>query len=140
MAESIIVHFARADRATVAYLLKQSACSSRGDHGWEYPSGGAPTLLIGYYSDIGTEYDQADLHRLAASLGGAPVSSIAIELRRSAGSRAIDDAIGLSASLLSHAEGVVDDTYSEIWTLDDIQHGVRKHDGGFLDCYRNQNV
>jgi len=70
-------------------------------------------------------------------LGRPPASAIVIELRRSFASQAIDDAVSLCAKLLGQIDGVVDDTYSEVWTSAEIQTRVIKHDGAFLDCYRN---
>jgi len=49
----------------------------------------------------------------------------------------VDDAATVARELLRRLDGVVDDTYSELWRLSDIEAGVVKRDGRFLDCYRH---
>ncbi len=137
MAESIIVYFATVDRAAVAKLLRESGCSKTDDQRWQYPRSGMPTLLLAPYTDLDSEYDEDDRRAIFTRLGGRPACAVIVELRRHFSSRAVDDATDLCRRLLGQADGVVDDTYSELWTCTEIQTRAIKRDGSFLECYRN---
>jgi hypothetical protein len=88
------------------------------------------------YDDLINEYEDGEVDRLVAALGCLPSSTLCIELRRSCGGRACDVAEELSVLFLEQFPGVVDDLYSECWTLAEIQRGLEKSSGAFLDCYR----
>jgi hypothetical protein len=95
------------------------------------------SVLVYAYPDIFDEYAPAELERLVAEMGGAPTASIAVELRRSRGAEAVGAAAAVARHLLSRCGGIVDDTYSELWRLPEIEEGAVKRDGGFLECYRH---
>ena len=48
----------------------------------------------------------------------------------------MDAAAALVRELLRRLGGIVDDTYSQLWQLAEIEAGESKQDGRFLDCYR----
>jgi len=60
MAESIILHFATADEATVAKLLLASGCSQPDARRWQYPEKGTPRLFLAPYTDLDSEYAEDD--------------------------------------------------------------------------------
>ena len=137
MAESIIVHFRSADRSAVAAALGELASRvPQDEETWYYPHETAATLIVYPYNDLQTEYEAGDIARLQWLLGNFPTCSIGVELRRSAGNRAADDATTLVRGLLGKLDGIVDATYSEMWTCREIETGAAKQDGPFLSCYR----
>jgi hypothetical protein len=114
MAENIILHFRTTDRAALKAALDQLALpAGRSGEARRYPNQEDYTLTIYPYDHILTEYEPKDIVRLRSVLGDQPSASPAIELRRSAGNRAVNDATTLTVELLRLFKGVVDDTHSE---------------------------
>jgi hypothetical protein len=145
VAENIIIHFHQADRAEVLKAVTTElaplayAAGPRDSDGWRYPTPEFDTLLIQSYEDLEAEYLPDEISRLKSLLGSLPSYSLVIELRRSRGDRAVNDAAKLAAALLCLFDAVVDDTYSEsdnFWTLEQVMTDAAKSDGSFLDCYR----
>jgi hypothetical protein len=140
MAESIIIHFRTADPATMVAAVIELGAVASGKSGkfWRYPNENAYTLSIYPYEDFSTEYSPDDQLRVHSMLGGLPSTSVALELRRSSGIQAVQDAAAVATELLRLLDGIVDDTYSELWTLQDIESRRVKQDGAFMDCYRSR--
>ena len=139
MAESIIVHFKTADRQAVADAVRQMALPVEYIKPmWRYPDTDAYTLTLYFYDDMLIEYEPEDIDKVRHALDGMPSVSTAIELRRSSGNKGVDDASAHAMRLITALPGIVDDTYSAIWTREEIASRVIKSDGGFLDCYRRE--
>lgn len=139
MAESIIVHFKTADRHAVADAVRQMALPVEYiKPTWRYPDTDAYTLTLYFYDDMLTEYEPENIASVRHALDGMPSVSLAIELRRSSGNKGVDDASAFAMRLITALPGIVDDTYSAIWTHEEIASRVIKNDGGFLDCYRRE--
>lgn len=137
MAESIIIHFKSADYIQVADAVGELAALV-GSSGavWQYPNEGAFSITMYFYEELHEEYEASDVEQLVGRLGNLPSASLAIELRRSRGDAAVQDASRVAMQLLRVLEGVVDDTFSVIWTLEEIEQQAVKIDGQFLQCYR----
>lgn len=135
MAESIIIHFSEATWETLGIFLDQVACKVSDKH-WNYTDCKQPLVFVYEYDSILNEYEDENLDQLFEYIDDFPKISICLQLRRSLGNQSIDGATELSKVLLQKFPGVVDDTYSEIWTLKDINNRVKKQNGAFLDVYR----
>jgi hypothetical protein len=92
------------------------------------------------YADHRVEFEPDDLERLCRLLGGYPAAAVCLQLRRSLGDRSCDAAAGLTVDLLRAFAGVADDTFADgdegYWSLPDLEAGVVRRHGRFLDCYR----
>ena len=135
MAESIAVHFVEANWNTLRQFLDEVACKVETDR-WSYPNCEKPLVWAYEYDLILNECEDGDLDQLFKYLKDFPKSSVCIELRRSFGNDSVDSAVKLTISLLQKFAGVVDDTFSEIWTLEEIENRTRKKNSAFLDAYR----
>ena len=139
MAESIVLHFKNADWKILRPVLAaeaEEAGDCAADERWLYPDNDNASTILYEYDSVINEYEDSDVDILIDRLGEWPSATLCIELRRSVQKRACDDAERLSLLLLNLFEGIVDDTYSEMWTRQEIEEGVHKKDGKFLDCYR----
>jgi hypothetical protein len=108
---------------------------------WFYPPPTGANSVILYRDDLYgghllDEYEPEDRAHLLAALGGPPSAILMIELRRSQGRRAVDDAASVALRLLRRFDGLADDLAGELWTLDEIEGGAGKKHGAFLDVYR----
>ena len=135
MAESIVIYFVEADWESLRRFLDQAACPVE-TGGWLYPNGEQPLVYVYEYDSILDEYADEDLDRLFGPLKGFPASSLCIELRRSLGNRSVDGAVKLTVRLLEKFAGVVDDAFSELWTLEEIENLIEKKNSRFLDVYK----
>jgi hypothetical protein len=135
MAESIIIHFRDADHSSIEGALGDCACATT--TGWRYPDEDRYTVTMYAYDDLAQECGPEDVARIQRALGGLPTYSLVIELARSRGNQAVDDAACVARKLLGRFDGVVDDTYSELWTPAELEARTEKRGQAFLDCYRH---
>ena len=135
MAESIAVHFVEADWNLLRQFLDEAACKVETDR-WHYPDCEEPLVYAYEYDSILNEYEDEDLDQLFRYLKDFPKSTLCIQLRRSLGNDSVDGAVKLTIELLKKFAGVVDDTFSECWMLEEIENRVRKKNAVFLDVYR----
>jgi hypothetical protein len=141
MAESIALFFRRAGWDEIADEVSRFAEEGVA-HRWFYPPPPETSSVIldrddtcgGHLLD---EYEPEERARLLAALGGPPSAVLIIELRRSQGRRAVDDAASVAVRLLRRFGGLADDLAGELWTLDEIEGGAGKKRGAFLDVYRH---
>ncbi|MBA2676841.1 MAG: hypothetical protein H0U76_00345 [Ktedonobacteraceae bacterium] len=143
MAESIAIYFTDASYDDLKKVLNEVASHQGRSYGgsqdwWLYPTFDDNVSIYDYEASL-NEYEDEDLDRLFGVIDNFPSATLVIELRRSQGDKACGDATKLVVLLLQRFAGVVDDLYSEAWTLDEITQGVKKKDGAFLDCYRQAN-
>lgn len=136
MAESISLHFLKATWADLHRVLDPLAVWIEEFQQWNYPDAANPSVSLYEYDNLLEEYEDEDLDRLFAAMGDWHSSILCIELRRSQENRACDDAERLTLLLLEQFVGAADDSYSAVWTRQEIAEGVCKQDGKFLDCYR----
>jgi hypothetical protein len=142
VAESIILHFCGPRQSDAEQAMEKLGTRLRpyaGEWCFAYPPAseeGGHAVLVYAYPDILEEYEPENLKQLIVELGGVPTASVAVELRRSRGAEAADAAAAVVRELLRRLGGIVDDTYSQFWHLAEIEAGVSKQDGRFLDCYK----
>jgi hypothetical protein len=135
MAESIAIHFKRARWDELRPVLDSVASPVEPDR-WHFPRQGEPCVWIDPCDDLLNEYEDQDLDRLFKFLDDFPSSTLCIQLRASQGNKACDCAMELVLLLLKQFEGIADDLLLACWTMDEINEGVTKDTGRFLDCYR----
>jgi hypothetical protein len=128
VAVSFIIHFRRAEESAVAGTLDRVA--KREQDQWLY---GAPSLIVMPYRDLHLEYEQHERAKVESALGSPPTASLIVRLRPHHDARS--DAEELVLKLLASHSGMVDDTYSDLWTSDEIANETSKRHGRFLDCY-----
>lgn len=140
MAESIALFFRTAGWDEIAAELSGFAGPGPLDQ-WFHPAPPAESSVAIYrYDDdpyLLDEYEPDEVDRLLAALGGFPSAILAIELRRSQGRRALDDAAAIALRLLRRFDGVAEDVHDELWTLREMEEGAGER-GRFLDAYRAQ--
>lgn len=146
MAESISIHFKTATWDELRPFVNSIAFWYAETSVWFYPkisedeeAFNEDNIEVRLYDhdSIINEYEDEEIDKLVEALGDFPSSTLTIELRRSKGKQACDAAADVTAQVLQHFEGVVDDGF-EIWTPTEIEQGIEKEYGGFLQCYREQ--
>ncbi|HEX8830988.1 MAG TPA: hypothetical protein VF705_07480 [Longimicrobium sp.] len=138
MAESFFLHFpARPEEVEPALDAVATATGRAWE--WTYPKNAdEPTLVLYRYDEVLREYEPETLERILAALGGPPPCTVAAELRRAVQRRAADDADTLTRGLLQRLGGVVVDVLDQCWTRAEIEHGVAKEGGRFMDEIRTR--
>lgn len=128
MAESIIIHCSRSDRAELLLRIEaRFECVSKSM--WRFPSDDY-LVSVTPYDDFEREYDQSEKDDVIARLGGTSIASFNFEIRRSRSDEACDmleDFVRLDCCGFNF---VVDDMFRILDSADlrDIND--------FLDVYR----
>jgi hypothetical protein len=139
VAESMIIHFSSAGWDELEQWM--DAHAARVDHRrWNYPVAFEPLMFAYEYADHRGEFEPEDMDRLCGLLGGYPTAALCFQLRRGLGDHSCDSAAALTAEVLRSFAGVADDTFADggegYWSLAELEDGIAKAHGRFLDCYR----
>ena len=136
MANCTIVHFVSATWDDLTPWFDQRAARVE-PRRWNFPEPLDPLLFVEAYEDHRAEFEPEDLGRLRQLLGGELSCAVGLQLRSVKGNHSCEAAIDLTRRLLREFSGVADDTFAEdYWTLAEIEAGVVKPYGRFLDYYR----
>ena len=142
MAESVVLHFRGVTWSVIRRSAEALGPSGVGESWVRFKGSAGGRVTLTPYGDLHLEYEAGEIEDLARILGGNPGLSVVLDLGRANQ----DDSVGLASRvvvlLLQKFGGVADDTFQEgiesYWLLREIEAGVIRSHGAFLDCYRPQ--
>lgn len=139
MAESIALYFRAAGWDEIAAELSAFAEPGR-PYEWFHPAAPAESSVVLYRydddPDLLDELEPEEVDELLGALGGWPSAILVIELRRSQGRRAVDDAAEVAVRLLRRRDGVAHDVHGALWAREEVLGGAGER-GRFLESYRS---
>ncbi len=103
-----------------------------------YPEG-LNFIILMQYSDLLIETEPEERTQIYTLLGAPPACSLGVNFRRQTHYDIYSILEFLCLKLLRRFPGIVDDLsgeYGALWTVEEIEQGVTKAGGRFLDFYR----
>lgn len=129
---SVFFHLIGVTRQVVAKRLSLLA-TPNGPECWYLPRGSSePILCLGFYDDLLTEANPADLAALRVSLGMMPAVTVMADVSgQVSGDREVRE---FASFMLTEFRGVAWDDYTcHCWTLSEIQSGAKADGHTFFD-------
>ena len=143
MSEDVILYFREAHwleiSATLDHLAprhpERATLPYRPMDGWLYPEG-LNFVTLERYTDCQAEHEPENIEALHRLLGGPPSCSLGVNFRRQRLYDTCTIVQFLCCKLLRLFPSLVDDNLRNLWALEEIETGVAKAEGKFLDSYR----
>lgn len=143
MSEDVSLHFRQAHWSEISATLdhlaprhpERATFPYRPTDGWLYPEG-LNFVTLERYTDCQAEHEPENIEALHRLLGGPPSCSLGVNLRRQRLYDTCTIVEFLCCKLLRLFPGLVDDHIGNFWVLEEIETGVTKTEGRFLDPYR----